>query len=151
MCHVASRIGRARNIASMRPCGLRNSSALLATLKIFDLTLTDIVLNGSIIMFSYNDLFIHHTGVSYKDYKDWVWRTGRVMAAHRLKTLVGHVVALVTRHLQRVRKNRHLERIGDVHDLCGQVVGSTASCRIHSLFRFLYSIFTENHFFFSSE
>jgi len=65
------------------------------------------------------------------------------MAAHRLKTLVGHVVALVTRHLQRVRKNRHLERIGDVHDLCGQVVGSTASCCIHSLFRFLYSIFTE--------
>jgi len=50
-----------------------------------------------------------------------------MFAAHWSKSIVSCVGLLVMRHLQRVCDDRHLERISDVHDLSGKVVGSTTS------------------------
>jgi len=63
-----------------------------------------------------------------------------MLAAHRTKSSVRHILLLVMRHLQRIRENRHLERIGDVHDLARQVVGRTANCRVSFLLCILQSM-----------
>ena len=63
-----------------------------------------------------------------------------MFAAHWSKPIVRCVGLLVMRHLQSIRENRHLERIGDVHDLSGKVVGCTVSCRISSLLCILYFV-----------
>ena len=72
-----------------------------------------------------------------------------MLAAHGTQSIVGRVLVLVVSRLQCVGQNCHLERIGDVDDLRGEVVSCAPRRRISLLLRFLRSI-EINQFFYKN-
>jgi hypothetical protein len=66
------------------------------------------------------------------------------MKAHRREAIESRVSVFVIRYLQGVGCYCHLEWIGDLHDLRGQVIGSSNACRVCSLFCILRT--AQEHF-----
>jgi hypothetical protein len=55
------------------------------------------------------------------------------MDTHRAEAVESRVPVLVVGNLQCIRCYRHLERIGNLHYLAGEIVGSSNACSVGSL------------------